>query len=111
MSKVHSARNDSTIDSTIEVREQVRTSSNPLRARVRKTLLIGAASTLCLVTLGEGTVGAVDKTISIVVDGRSRTVTTEAGSVGGVLAAVGLSPAATPLARTGRPSPLIPGRC
>ncbi len=66
--------------------------SRPIRARLRKPVLIGAAATLALLTVGGGTVSAMDKTVSIVVDGKTEKVTTLASSVAGALAAAGISP-------------------
>ncbi|MDQ2740292.1 MAG: ubiquitin-like domain-containing protein, partial [Actinomycetota bacterium] len=101
----------------------------PLRGRLRKPVLVGAAATLCLLTLGGGTIGGIAaarseppitsvfpptatgaagsatgaavtassaadspiKTVSIVVDGEPRQVSTSGDSVAAALAAAGIS--------------------
>jgi uncharacterized protein YabE (DUF348 family) len=111
----------------------------PLRGRLRKPVLVGAAATLCVLTLGGGTIGGIAaarseppitsvstptaagttgaagsatgaaespvgaavtaisaagspiKTVSIVVDGESRQVSTSGDSVAAALAAAGIS--------------------
>ena len=62
------------------------------RSRMRKPMLVLAAAALCALTIGGGTVAAMDKKVSIVVDGASQHVSTMAGSVAGALAAAGISP-------------------
>ncbi len=59
--------------------------------KYRKPMLIGAAATLCLLTIGGGTVTAMDKHVSIVIDGQARQVSTMADSVAGALAAAGVT--------------------
>lgn len=76
------------------------------RSHLRKPILLGAAVTLCVLTLGGVTIGATSggntadgavaadagasKTVSIVVDGQRQQIDTQALSVAGVLAAAGL---------------------
>jgi len=76
------------------------------RSHLRKPILLGAAVTLCVLTLGGVTIGATSggntaggavaadaeasKTVSIVIDGQRREINTQALSVAGVLAAAGL---------------------
>jgi uncharacterized protein YabE (DUF348 family) len=64
------------------------------RATMRRPLLVVAAAALCALTVGGGTVAAMDKTVSVVVDGSPRQITTLSGSVSGALAAAGVSPGA-----------------
>ena len=64
------------------------------RSKVRKPLLVLAAAALCALTVGGGTVAAMNKDVSVVVDGSARQVSTLSGSVSGALAAAGISPGA-----------------
>jgi uncharacterized protein YabE (DUF348 family) len=54
------------------------------------TLILGVA-TACLLTAGAGTVAALDKTVTIVVDGQPQQVSTLSTDVAGALRAAGLS--------------------
>ena len=60
-------------------------------SRVRKPLLVFGAVALCALTVGGGTLTALDKHVSVVVDGSARQVTTLSGSVSGALAAAGIT--------------------
>lgn len=60
------------------------------RSRLRKPALVGAAAVLCLLTIGGGTMSAMDKTVFIVVDGKTQQVTTLSNSVAGALSAAGI---------------------
>ena len=64
----------------------------PKRSKLRKPLLIAAAAVLSVLTIGGGTVTAMQKHVSIVVDGQTRQVSTMSSSVAGALAAAGISP-------------------
>jgi len=62
------------------------------RTRLRKPLIVVAAATLGLLTVGGGTAAAMQKDVSIVVDGQARQISTTSDSVGGALVAAGLNP-------------------
>lgn len=64
------------------------------RSRARKPLLVLAAAALCALTVGGGTLAAMNKTVSVVVDGTPRQVTTLSDSVAGALSAAGITPGA-----------------
>ncbi len=68
--------------------------STAARSKARKPLLVLAAAGLCALTIGGGTVAAMNKTVSVVVDGSPRQITTLSSSVSGALAAAGISPGA-----------------
>ena len=72
--------------------EPVTAQPTPTRSRFRKPVLIAAAAALCLLTIGGGTVTAMEKNVAIVVDGQTRQVSTMSNSVSGALAAAGISP-------------------
>ncbi|HEY4991133.1 MAG TPA: ubiquitin-like domain-containing protein, partial [Nakamurella sp.] len=59
--------------------------------RWRRPVLIGAAAAVCLLAVAGGTVAAMNKTVTISVDGVSQQVSTFAGGVDGALATAGLS--------------------
>lgn len=83
--------------------------SGAIRARLRKPVVIAAAAVLCLLTIGAGTVAAMDKTVSIVVDGQTQKVSTMSGSVSGALAAAGISATAHDVVSPGLDSPISDG--
>ncbi|SDG16796.1 Uncharacterized conserved protein YabE, contains G5 and tandem DUF348 domains [Pseudonocardia oroxyli] len=60
------------------------------RATGRTGAKIAAVAALLMLTVGSGTALAMDKTITVTVDGQDRTVHTFAGDVQGVLAAAGV---------------------
>ncbi len=62
------------------------------RSKFRRPLLIAAAAVLSVLTIGGGTVTAMQKHVSIVVDGQAMQVSTMSGSVAGALAAAGINP-------------------
>jgi uncharacterized protein YabE (DUF348 family) len=57
----------------------------------RKPVLIGAAALVCVLAAAGGTVAAMNKTVTISVDGVSQQVSTLSGSVDGALNAAGLT--------------------
>ncbi len=57
----------------------------------RKPVLIGAAALVCVLAAAGGTVAAMNKTVTISVDGVSQQVSTLSGSVDGALDAAGLT--------------------
>jgi uncharacterized protein YabE (DUF348 family) len=57
----------------------------------RKPVLIGAAVLVCALAIAGGTVAALNKTVTISVDGVAQEVTTMSGSVDGALDAAGLT--------------------
>ena len=77
-------------ESEPEVETAQPSTSGSIRGRLRKPLLICAAAALCVLTIGGGSWGALHKTVSIVVDGHAREVSTLSGSVAGALAAAGI---------------------
>ena len=58
---------------------------------VRAPVLVVGVVTACLLTGGAGTVAAMDKSVTITVDGQSREVSTLSGDVAGALSAAGLT--------------------
>jgi len=66
--------------------------ATPSRSNWRKPLLVAAAALVCLATVGGGTVTAMSKDVSVVVDGQVRQVSTMSSSVAGALSAAGISP-------------------
>jgi uncharacterized protein YabE (DUF348 family) len=62
------------------------------RAKWRRPVLVVTAAALCLLTVGGGTVRAIEKNVSIVIDGQTRQVNTMSSSVAGALATAGISP-------------------
>ena len=94
-----SAQTDPTEEPPVTEAESAQTESTeadqvgaPKRAKLRKPLLIAAAAVLSVLTIGGGTVTAMQKHVSIVVDGQARQVSTMSSSVAGALAAAGISP-------------------
>ena len=57
----------------------------------RKPVLIGAAALVCVLAIAGGTVAALNKTVTISVDGVAQEVSTLSGSVDGALDAAGLT--------------------
>ena len=62
-----------------------------LEPRWRKPVLIGAAALVCVLVVAGGIYAAMNKTVTISVDGVSQEVSTLAGSVDGALDAAGLT--------------------
>jgi uncharacterized protein YabE (DUF348 family) len=60
-------------------------------SRWRKPALIGAAALVCVLAIGGGTVAALNKTVTISVDGVAQEVSTLSGTVDGALDAAGIT--------------------
>ena len=60
-------------------------------SRWRKPALIGAAALVCLLAVGGGTLAALNKTVTISVDGVAQEVSTLSGTVDGALDAAGVT--------------------
>jgi len=78
---------------------------------VHNKLLIGAVGLGLVATVGAGTAvyAAKDKTVTIVVDGRTRTVHTMAGTVAGVLAGQAIHPSARDVVAPALSAPVTDG--
>lgn len=65
--------------------------TRPERRNLRRPVLVGAAALTCVLTAGAGTTAALTKTVSLVVDGQQREVSTMSGTVAGALASAGVN--------------------
>ncbi len=89
-----SSADDSLVDqdaSTDEVNDGPPAPPKPVWHGWRKPVLIGAAALVCVLAAAGGTVAAMNKTVTISVDGVSQQVSTLSGSVDGALNAAGLT--------------------
>lgn len=77
--------------------------------RLRKPLMVVAAATLGLLTVGGGTAAAMQKDVSIVVDGQVREISTTSDTVAGALAAAGLEPSSHDVVAPGITEPVSDG--